>query len=105
MNVGLMAGLDPLILINEPIASAISYGLINKESLIAICDLGSKNFDVSILQSFNGDLNIVGKHDPFLGGDDFDNVVVEYLVSEIKCIHGIDGTIDKLVVQMLRQAS
>ncbi|KAF9602010.1 hypothetical protein IFM89_024767, partial [Coptis chinensis] len=52
MNVGLMAGLHPLILINEPIAAAISYGLINKE----------------------------GKHDPFLGGEDFDNVIVEYLI-------------------------
>ncbi|KAF9621818.1 hypothetical protein IFM89_028256 [Coptis chinensis] len=106
MNAGLMVGLDLLILINEPIASAISYGLINKEGLIAIYDLGSRNFDVSILQSSDGNyLNIVGKHDPFLSGEDFDNVVVEYLVSEIKCIHGIDATIGKLVVQMLRQTA
>ncbi|KAF9610189.1 hypothetical protein IFM89_021127 [Coptis chinensis] len=92
MNVGLMARLHLLLLINEPIA-AISYGLINKEGLIAICDLSDRNFDVSILRISDGDLNIVGKHDPFLGGEDFDNVIVEYLVSEIKCIHGIDATI------------
>ncbi|KAF9611588.1 hypothetical protein IFM89_033592 [Coptis chinensis] len=92
MNVGLMARLHPLLLINEPIV-AISYGLINKEGLIATADLGDRNFDVSILRISDGDLNIVGKHDPFLGGEDFDNVIMEYLVSEIKYIHGIDATI------------
>ncbi|KAF9596420.1 hypothetical protein IFM89_010684 [Coptis chinensis] len=72
-----MAGLDLLIAINE-------------------------NFDVSLLGISNGDFQCVGKHDPFLGGKDFDDVIVEYLVTEIKRVEGIDISMDKLALQRLR---
>ncbi|KAL5705525.1 hypothetical protein ACHQM5_023820 [Ranunculus cassubicifolius] len=105
-DAGRIAGLDVQRIINEPTAAALSYGLNNKEGLIAVFDLGGGTFDVSILEISNGVFEVKATNgDTFLGGEDFDNTLLEYLVSEFKRTEAIDLTKDKLALQRLREAA
>ncbi|XP_042498407.1 heat shock 70 kDa protein, mitochondrial [Macadamia integrifolia] len=105
-DAGRIAGLDVQRIINEPTAAALSYGLNNKEGLIAVFDLGGGTFDVSILEISNGVFEVKATNgDTFLGGEDFDNTLLEYLVSEFKSSEGIDLSKDRLALQRLREAA
>ncbi|XP_057966973.1 heat shock 70 kDa protein, mitochondrial [Malania oleifera] len=105
-DAGRIAGLDVQRIINEPTAAALSYGLNNKEGLIAVFDLGGGTFDVSILEISNGVFEVKATNgDTFLGGEDFDNALLEFLVSEYKRTEGIDLSKDKLALQRLREAA
>ncbi|XP_068647790.1 heat shock 70 kDa protein, mitochondrial-like isoform X2 [Aristolochia californica] len=105
-DAGRIAGLDVLRIINEPTAAALSYGMDNKEGLIAVFDLGGGTFDVSILEISNGVFEVKATNgDTFLGGEDFDNALVEYLINEFKRSDKIDLTQDKLALQRLREAA
>ncbi|KAL5704746.1 hypothetical protein ACHQM5_023129 [Ranunculus cassubicifolius] len=105
-DAGRIAGLDVQRIINEPTAAALSYGMNNKEGLIAVFDLGGGTFDVSILEISNGVFEVKATNgDTFLGGEDFDNTLLEYLVSEFKRSDSIDLTKDKLALQRLREAA
>ncbi|KAH9750977.1 Heat shock 70 kDa protein 10 [Citrus sinensis] len=95
-DAGRIAGLDVQRIINEPTAAALSYGMNNKEGLIAVFDLGGGTFDVSV-KATNGDT--------FLGGEDFDNALLEFLVSEFKRTERIDLSQDKLALQRLRESA
>ncbi|KAJ3707362.1 hypothetical protein LUZ61_011067 [Rhynchospora tenuis] len=105
-DAGRIAGLDVLRIINEPTAAALSYGMNNKEGLIAVFDLGGGTFDVSILEISNGVFEVKATNgDTFLGGEDFDSALLDYLVTEFKRTDGIDLTKDKLALQRLREAA
>ncbi|PIA51904.1 hypothetical protein AQUCO_01000045v1 [Aquilegia coerulea] len=105
-DAGRIAGLNVKRIINEPTAAALSYGVNNKEGLIAVFDLGGGTFDVSILEISNGVFEVKATNgDTFLGGEDFDNTLLDYLVSEFKTTEGIDLTKDKLALQRLREAA
>lgn len=105
-DAGRIAGLDVQRIINEPTAAALSYGLNNKEGLVAVFDLGGGTFDVSILEISNGVFEVKATNgDTFLGGEDFDNTLLEYLVSEFKRTEGIDLSKDRLALQRLREAA
>ncbi|XP_010526687.1 PREDICTED: heat shock 70 kDa protein 9, mitochondrial [Tarenaya hassleriana] len=105
-DAGRIAGLDVQRIINEPTAAALSYGMNNKEGIIAVFDLGGGTFDVSILEISNGVFEVKSTNgDTFLGGEDFDNTLLEYLVSEFKRTDGIDLTNDRLALQRLREAA
>ncbi|KAI8554717.1 hypothetical protein RHMOL_Rhmol05G0120000 [Rhododendron molle] len=105
-DAGRIAGLDVQRIINEPTAAALSYGLNNKEGLVAVFDLGGGTFDVSILEISNGVFEVKATNgDTFLGGEDFDNTLLEFLVSEFKRTEGIDLSKDRLALQRLREAA
>ncbi|KAF3787173.1 Heat shock protein [Nymphaea thermarum] len=105
-DAGRIAGLDVQRIINEPTAAALSYGLNNKEGLIAVFDLGGGTFDVSILEISNGVFEVKATNgDTFLGGEDFDNALLEFLVSEFKRTEAIDLSKDRLALQRLREAA
>lgn len=105
-DAGKIAGLDVLRIINEPTAAALSYGMDKKEGLVAVYDLGGGTFDISILEISGGVFEVKSTNgDTFLGGEDFDNTLLQHLVSEFKKEQGIDLTTDKLAVQRLREAS
>ncbi|CAO2813603.1 unnamed protein product [Amaranthus hypochondriacus] len=105
-DAGRIAGLDVQRIINEPTAAALSYGSSNKEGLIAVFDLGGGTFDVSILEISNGVFEVKATNgDTFLGGEDFDNTLLEFLVSEFKKTEGIDLSNDRLALQRLREAA
>ncbi|KAJ9552262.1 hypothetical protein OSB04_016307 [Centaurea solstitialis] len=105
-DAGRIAGLDVQRIINEPTAAALSYGLNNKEGLIAVFDLGGGTFDVSILEISNGVFEVKATNgDTFLGGEDFDNAMLDFLVSEFKRTEGIDLSKDRLALQRLREAA
>lgn len=105
-DAGRISGLDVQRIINEPTAAALSYGLNNKEGLIAVFDLGGGTFDVSILEISNGVFEVKATNgDTFLGGEDFDNTLLEFLVSEFKRTEGIDLSKDRLALQRLREAA
>jgi molecular chaperone DnaK len=106
-DAGKIAGLDVLRIINEPTAAALAYGLDKKQSgTIAVYDLGGGTFDVSILEIGDGVFEVKSTNgDTFLGGEDFDNRVVEYLAGEFKKEQGIDLTKDKLALQRLKEAA
>ncbi|VAH79941.1 unnamed protein product [Triticum turgidum subsp. durum] len=105
-DAGRIAGLDVQRIINEPTAAALSYGTNNKEGLIAVFDLGGGTFDVSILEISNGVFEVKATNgDTFLGGEDFDNTLLEYLVSEYKRSDNIDLSKDRLALQRLREAA
>ncbi|KAI3954768.1 hypothetical protein MKW98_002874, partial [Papaver atlanticum] len=105
MDAAKCAGLKFQSLINDPSAAALSYGL-NNEGLIAVFDLGGGTFKVSILEFFNGLVEVKATSgDTCLGGDDFDNTLLEYLVSEFKRIESIDLSKDGLALQRLREAA
>ena len=106
-DAGKIAGLEVLRIINEPTAAALAYGLDKKKSgTIAVYDLGGGTFDVSILEIGDGVFEVKSTNgDTFLGGEDFDNRVVEYLAAEFKREQGIDLTKDKLALQRLKEAA
>jgi molecular chaperone DnaK len=107
-DAGKIAGLEVLRIINEPTAAALAYGLDkkNKSSTIAVYDLGGGTFDISILEIGDGVFEVKSTNgDTFLGGEDFDMRLVEYLASEFKKENQIDLRGDKLALQRLKEAA
>ncbi len=106
-DAGKIAGLEVLRIINEPTAASLAYGLDKKGGKkIAVYDLGGGTFDVSILEIGDGVFEVKSTNgDTFLGGEDFDDAVVDYLVSEFKKDSGIDLKTDKLALQRLKEAA
>ena len=106
-DAGKIAGLEVLRIINEPTAASLAYGLDKKANKkIAVYDLGGGTFDVSILELGDGVFEVKSTNgDTFLGGEDFDNSIVDYLLSEFKKDNGIDLKSDKLALQRLKEAS
>ncbi|EOA18008.1 hypothetical protein CARUB_v10006443mg [Capsella rubella] len=105
-DAGKIAGLDVQRIINEPTAAALSYGMNSKEGVIAVFDLGGGTFDVSILEISSGVFEVKATNgNTFLGGEDFDNTLLDYLVGEFKRTDNIDLTKDKLALQRLREAA
>jgi molecular chaperone DnaK len=106
-DAGKIAGLEVLRIINEPTAAALAYGLEKKKSgTIAVYDLGGGTFDVSVLEIGDGVFEVKSTNgDTFLGGEDFDMRLVEYLAAEFKKEQGIDLKNDKLALQRLKEAA
>ncbi len=106
-DAGRIAGLEVLRIINEPTAAALAYGMDKKSSgLIAVYDLGGGTFDVSILEIGDGVFEVKSTNgDTFLGGEDFDMRVIEYLAEEFRKESGIDLRKDKLALQRLKEAA
>ena len=107
-DAGRIAGLEVLRIINEPTAAALSYGLDKKKEskTIAVYDLGGGTFDISVLEIGDGVFEVKSTNgDTFLGGEDFDMRLVDYLASEFKRENGIDLRKDKLALQRLKEAS
>ncbi|MGI6245572.1 MAG: molecular chaperone DnaK [Pseudochelatococcus sp.] len=106
-DAGKIAGLEVLRIINEPTAAALAYGLDKKSSgTIAVYDLGGGTFDVSILEIGDGVFEVKSTNgDTFLGGEDFDNRLLEYLADEFRREQGIDLRKDKLALQRLKEAA
>ena len=106
-DAGKIAGLDVLRIINEPTAAALAYGLDKKESgIIAVYDLGGGTFDVSILEVGDGVFEVKSTNgDTFLGGEDFDQRIIDHLADEFKKDNSIDLREDKLALQRLKEAA
>ncbi|MBO9607783.1 MAG: molecular chaperone DnaK [Paenibacillaceae bacterium] len=105
-DAGKIAGLDVLRIVNEPTAAALAYGLDKEEETILVFDLGGGTFDVSILELGDGTFEVKATSgDNRLGGDDFDQVIIDYLAAEFKKEHGIDLTKDKAATQRLKDAA
>ncbi|MBL6597622.1 MAG: molecular chaperone DnaK [Alphaproteobacteria bacterium] len=106
-DAGKIAGLDVLRIINEPTAAALAYGLDKKNTgIIAVYDLGGGTFDVSILEIGDGVFEVKSTNgDTFLGGEDFDHRVIDYLADEFKKENSIDLRNDKLALQRLKEAA
>ena len=106
-DAGKIAGLEVLRIINEPTAASLAYGLDKKGGQkIAVYDLGGGTFDVSILEIGDGVFEVKSTNgDTFLGGEDFDDEIVNYLISEFKKDSGIDLRTDKLALQRLKEAA
>jgi len=104
---GTIAGLNVLRIINEPTSAALAYGLDKKESEnIAVYDLGGGTFDVTILETGDGVVEVLATGgDAFLGGDDFDNRLIDYIVEEFKKENGIDLKNDMMALQRLKEAA
>jgi len=104
---GTIAGLNVLRIINEPTSAALAYGLDKKESEnIAVYDLGGGTFDVTILETGDGVVEVLATGgDAFLGGDDFDNRVIDYVADEFKKDNGIDLKADMMALQRLKEAA
>ncbi|MDL2292226.1 molecular chaperone DnaK [Acholeplasma sp. OttesenSCG-928-E16] len=107
-DAGKIAGLNVRRIINEPTAAALAYGLdkTNKDHTVLVFDLGGGTFDVSVLNLADGTFEVLSTAgDNKLGGDDFDEKIVEYLASEFKRDHGVDLMKDKMALQRLRDAA
>lgn len=106
-DAGKIAGLEVERIINEPTAAALAYGINQDEDqTILVYDLGGGTFDVSILDIGDGTFEVIATAgDNQLGGDDFDEVIIDYMVSEFKKEHGIDLSQDKMAVQRLKDAA
>jgi len=106
-DAGKIAGLEVLRIINEPTAAALAYGLDKKEThTIAVYDLGGGTFDVTILEIDDGLFEVKSTNgDTFLGGEDFDMRIVNYLAEEFKKEHGVDLRQDKMALQRLKEAA
>ena len=106
-DAGTIAGLNVLRIINEPTASALAYGLDNKgEENVLVYDLGGGTFDVTTLEIADGTFEVLSTDgNAFLGGDDFDNRIVDFLNDEFKSTHGIDLKNDKMALQRLKDAA
>ena len=105
-DAGKIAGLDVLRIINEPTAAALAYGLDKQDGkTIAVYDLGGGTFDISILEIGDGVFEVKSTNgDTFLGGEDFDNKIVEFLAEQFKKKEGLDLRTDKLALQRLKEA-
>ena len=106
-DAGKIAGLDVKRIINEPTAAALAYGLDNeKEQKIMVYDLGGGTFDVSIIEIGDGVIEVLSTNgDTHLGGDDFDNCIMNWMVSEFKAKEGVDLSVDKMAMQRLKEAA
>jgi molecular chaperone DnaK len=106
-DAGKIAGLEVLRIINEPTAAALAYGLDKKDTqTIAVYDLGGGTFDVTILEIDDGLFEVKSTNgDTFLGGEDFDMRIVNYLADEFKKTNGVDLTQDKMALQRLKEAA
>ncbi|NUB45407.1 molecular chaperone DnaK [Fertoebacter nigrum] len=106
-DAGKIAGLEVLRIINEPTAAALAYGLDKKDSkTIAVYDLGGGTFDITILEIDDGLFEVKSTNgDTFLGGEDFDMRIVNYLSDEFKKEHGVDLSLDKMALQRLKEAA
>ncbi|MGC6530532.1 MAG: Hsp70 family protein, partial [Candidatus Puniceispirillaceae bacterium] len=106
-DAGKIAGLEVLRIINEPTAAALAYGLERKESgMIVVYDLGGGTFDVSILEVGDGVFEVKSTNgDTFLGGEDFDQAIIDFLADEFKAENAIDLRGDKLALQRLKEAA
>jgi len=106
-DAGRIAGLEVLRIINEPTAASLAYGLDKKgDEIIAVYDLGGGTFDISILEIGDGTFQVQATNgDTFLGGDDFDNAVIDFLVAEFKRDQGIDLSSDRMALQRLKEAA
>ena len=106
-DAGKIAGLDVKRIINEPTAAALSYGLDNEnEQRIMVYDLGGGTFDVSIIEIGDGVIEVLSTAgDNKLGGDDFDNVITQYMLDEFKKQEGVDLSTDKMAMQRLKEAA
>jgi molecular chaperone DnaK len=106
-DAGQIAGLEVLRIINEPTAAALAYGLEkNDGKLIAVYDLGGGTFDISVLEIGDGVFEVKSTNgDTFLGGEDFDATILEFLAADFKKTEGIDLKTDKLALQRLREAA
>ena len=104
---GKIAGLDVKRIINEPTAAALSYGLDNEnEQKIMVYDLGGGTFDVSIIEIGDGVIEVLSTAgDNRLGGDDFDNVITQYMLEDFKTKEGVDLSTDKMAMQRLKEAA
>ncbi|MCI8529867.1 MAG: molecular chaperone DnaK [Lachnospiraceae bacterium] len=106
-DAGKIAGLDVKRIINEPTAAALAYGLDNeKEQKIMVYDLGGGTFDVSIIEIADGVIAVLATNgDTHLGGDDFDNKIIDWMLAEFKKAEGIDLSGDKMAMQRLKEAA
>ena len=106
-DAGRIAGLDVKRIINEPTSAALAYGLDNEsEQKIMVYDLGGGTFDVSIIEIGGGVIEVLSTNgNTHLGGDDFDQRVIDYLVSEFKKAEGMDLSKDKMAMQRLKEAA
>tara|TARA_B100001142_G_scaffold138624_1_gene140174 strand:- start:15728 stop:17626 length:1899 start_codon:yes stop_codon:yes gene_type:complete len=106
-DAGQIAGLEVLRIINEPTAASLAYGLDKKEDQnIVVYDLGGGTFDVSVLEIGDGTFQVKATNgDTFLGGDDFDNTLIDYLVDEFKKEQGIDLSEDRMALQRLKEGA
>lgn len=106
-DAGKIAGLDVKRIINEPTAAALAYGLDNeKEQKIMVYDLGGGTFDVSIIEIGDGVIEVLATNgDTHLGGDDFDNKIIQWMLSEFKKAEGVDLSGDKMAMQRLKEAA
>ena len=106
-DAGKIAGLDVKRIINEPTAAALSYGLDNEnEQKIMVYDLGGGTFDVSIIEIGDGVIEVLSTAgDNRLGGDDFDNVITQYMLDDFKTKEGVDLSTDKMAMQRLKEAA
>lgn len=106
-DAGRIAGLDVKRIIPEPTAAALSYGLDkNQDKKIAVYDLGGGTFDISILEIGDGVFEVLATNgDTHLGGDDFDNAIIEWILDEFKKEHGIDLSKDKMALQRIKDAA
>ena len=105
-DAGKIAGLEVLRIINEPTAAALAYGMNDDDQKIMIYDLGGGTFDVSILEIGDGVFEVLSTNgDTRLGGDDFDERIIKYLVEEFKKETGVDLTGDKMAMQRLKEAA
>ena len=105
---GQIAGLDVKRIVNEPTAAALAYGIdkANKDMKIAVFDLGGGTFDISILEFGGGVFEVLSTNgDTHLGGDDFDQVIIDWLASEFKANEGVDLTQDPMAMQRLKEAA
>ena len=106
-DAGRIVRLEVKRIVNEPTAAALAYGLDQKEDQkIAVFDLGGRTFDISILEVGENVVEVISTNgDTHLGGDDLDNVLMEYLIAEFQKDQGIDVSGDKMVVQRLKEAA
>ncbi len=105
-DAGKIAGLEVLRIINEPTAAALAYGMNDNDQKVMIYDLGGGTFDVSILEIGDGVFEVLSTNgDTRLGGDDFDERIIKYLVDEFKKETGVDLTNDKMAMQRLKEAA
>ena len=107
-DAGTIAGLEVLRIINEPTASSLAYGLdkTKTDATIAVFDLGGGTFDITILQMGDGVFEVKSTNgDTFLGGDDFDQLILEWMIDEFKHETGIDLAADRMALQRLRDAA
>ncbi|KXK53418.1 MAG: molecular chaperone DnaK [Anaerolineae bacterium] len=105
-DAGRIAGLEVVRIINEPTASALAYGLDRKNGVVAVYDLGGGTFDISILEINDGVFEVKSTNgDTYLGGDDFDDAVIDWLVTGFKAEQGIDLRQDRQALQRLKEAA